>query len=220
MRILVVDDHEVVREGLVATLREGEGDHTVTTAPTAADALRQLALDEPDVAVVDLRLPDMSGADLCRRITTEYPSIACVMLTSYLSETTVREAQASGACAYVTKAAGLPELRRVLREIETGGLGTTPENGPQIVQRLHEIVTERSSTALLTPQQERVLELAASGLTNHEIGTRLFISESTVRFHVQKLKARFDARSRTNLIARAIRSGAIAPAPDDAVTGA
>jgi DNA-binding CsgD family transcriptional regulator len=85
----------------------------------------------------------------------------------------------------------------------------------QIVSQLHALVSRRSGESRLTPQQERVLELSAEGLTYREIGSRLFISESTVRFHMQKLKAKFNARTKTELIARAIRSGAMAPAAED-----
>jgi len=135
-----------------------------------------------------------------------------IILSTYLSEETVRGALQAGAAAYVTKAAGLPELLAAIERVRLGRSVTSPASGPQIVKQLHQLVNERMSGTTPTPQQERVLELAAEGYTNQEIGKRLYISESTVRFHVQKLKAKFEARTKTELIAKAIRTGFIAPA--------
>jgi DNA-binding NarL/FixJ family response regulator len=209
MRILIVDDHEVVREGLVAALSSDPGREVVAVASTAEEGIRRAKQTLPDVALVDFRLPDKSGVDLCRHMRENFPSMALVMLTSYLSEDTVRDAIQAGATAYVTKSAGLVELRRVLTQIETGRAGE--EGASQIVEQLHRIAHANAGGAGPTPQQQRVLELAAEGLTNEQIGARLFISESTVRFHLQKLKGKLGARSKTDLIARAIRKGLIAP---------
>jgi DNA-binding NarL/FixJ family response regulator len=215
MRILIVDDHEIVREGLAATLAGDPRLEIVGSAGTAKDALMLARRTLPDVALVDLRLPDMTGEELTRELRSRFPSTAVIVLTTYLSEETVRGALKAGAAAYVTKAAGLPELRAAIDRIaageDAGGVGA----GPQIVKQLHELVSARMDDALPTPQQERVLELAAQGLTNHEIGDRLFISESTVRFHIQKLKTKFSARTKTELIAKAIRVGVIPPAAED-----
>jgi DNA-binding NarL/FixJ family response regulator len=111
----------------------------------------------------------------------------------------------------VTKSAGLTELRRVLARIEDAPGDSQPEGASQIVEQLHRIAHANAGGAGPTPQQQRVLELAAEGLTNEQIGARLFISESTVRFHLQKLKAKLGARSKTELIARAIRKGLLSP---------
>jgi DNA-binding NarL/FixJ family response regulator len=211
MRILIVDDHEVVREGLVAALSSDANREVVAVASTAEEGVRRAKQTLPDVALVDFRLPDMSGIDLCRRMRQNFPSMALVMLTSYLSEDTVRDAIQAGATGYVTKSAGLTELRRVLARIEDAPGDSRPEGASQIVEQLHRIAHANAGGAGPTPQQQRVLELAAQGLTNEQIGARLFISESTVRFHLQKLKAKLGARSKTELIARAIRKGLISP---------
>jgi DNA-binding NarL/FixJ family response regulator len=211
MRILIVDDHEVVREGLVAALSSDANHEVVAVASTAEEGVRRAKQTLPDVALVDFRLPDMSGIDLCRRMRQNFPSMALVMLTSYLSEDTVRDAIQAGATGYVTKSAGLTELRRVLARIEDAPGDSRPVGASQIVEQLHRIAHANAGGAGPTPQQQRVLELAAEGLTNEQIGARLFISESTVRFHLQKLKAKLGARSKTELIARAIRKGLISP---------
>jgi DNA-binding NarL/FixJ family response regulator len=211
MRILIVDDHEVVREGLVAALSSDANREVVAVASTAEEGVRRAKQTLPDVALVDFRLPDMSGIELCRHMRQNFPSMALVMLTSYLSEDTVRDAIQAGVTGYVTKSAGLTELRRVLARIEDAPGATHPDGASQIVEQLHRIAHANAGGAGPTPQQQRVLELAAEGLTNEQIGARLFISESTVRFHLQKLKAKLGARSKTELIARAIRKGLISP---------
>lgn len=212
MRIMIVDDHELVREGVRSALSRVAGIEVVAEAATGREALRRVRQTLPDIALVDLRLPDMRGEELTRELTRGFPGTAVIILSTYLSEETVRGALQAGAAAYVTKAAGLPELLAAIERVRLGRRAVGAASGPQIVKQLHQLVNERMSGTTPTPQQERVLELAAEGFTNQEIGKRLFISESTVRFHVQKLKAKFEARTKTELIAKAIRTGFIAPA--------
>lgn len=217
VRVLVVDDHEVVREGLAAALSADGQFEIVGAVATAAAALTFAARTRPDIALVDLRLPDMMGDRLCRELRSRFPATSVVVLSSYVSEDTVRRAMEAGASAYITKGAGLPELRKALGAVAAAD--TEPVQR-QIVGQLHDLVSQRAGESRLTPQQERVLELSAEGLTYREIGARLFISESTVRFHMQKLKSKFRARTKTELIARAIRCGAMAPAAEDVGTTA
>jgi DNA-binding NarL/FixJ family response regulator len=219
-RILIVDDHEIVREGLRFTLSTDSQLEIVGEAATAREALDCARRTLPDIALVDLRLPDMTGEELCAQLRERFPSTAVIVLTTYLSEETVRGSLQAGAAAYVTKAAGLPELRAAIDRVRGGERVRDATVGPQIVKQLHDVVASRMADALPTPQQEKVLELAAEGLTNHEIGSRLYISESTVRFHIQKLKGKFAARTKTELIAKAIRVGVIAPAAEDCRTHA
>jgi DNA-binding NarL/FixJ family response regulator len=216
MRVMIVDDHEIVREGLLVTLAADPDLSLVGAAANGHDALELARRARPDVALVDLRLPDMSGEQLCRELLAGIPGIAVVVLSTYLSEEAVRSALRAGAAGYVTKAAGVRKLREVLADVRIGaGMPLETHHAPQIVKQLHELVSEREGGLRATPQQERVLELAAQGLTNREVGERLFISESTVRFHIQKLKESTAARTRTELIAKAIRAGMIPPAPED-----
>jgi DNA-binding NarL/FixJ family response regulator len=213
-KVVVVDDHEIVRNGLLATLRMQPDLRVVGGAATGAKALDLVARVHPDVALVDLRLPDMSGDDLCRELIAAAPGLKVVIHTTYLSEETVRRALAAGAAGYVTKAAGVPELLRTLAEIDSPE--PSGESAPDTVKRLGGDI----STMTMTAHQARILELAADGLTNSQVGERLFISESTVRFHMLKLKRQFGARTRTELIARAIRTGAIPPGPEGDVVAA
>ena len=212
-RVLVVDDHEVVREGLMATLTL-HGYSVVGAASTAAEAVAAARSTRPDIALVDIRLPDLSGDRLCPLLKEAVPGISLIILTTYLSEEIVRRSLAAGAAEYVTKAAGLPELLAALDRVRSEGQTGKPQHAPEIVRQLYDVTARRLQAVPLTPQQESVLELAAQGLTNDEIGRRLFITESTVRFHLGKLREAFDARSKTELVAKAIRTGAISPALD------
>jgi DNA-binding NarL/FixJ family response regulator len=214
MRIMIVDDHELVREGLSVTLAADPTLAVVGSVGTGQEAKRLARQTIPEAAVLDLRLPDTSGEQLCRDLLKILPSLAVIMLSTYLSEEAVRKALNAGALAYVTKAAGVKKLREVLDEVRHGARSGV-QDVPLIVKQLDELVTKREGGVRATPQQERVLELASEGLTNREIGERLFISESTVRFHIQKLKATTEARNRTELMAKAIRLGMIAPGAED-----
>lgn len=220
LRLLVVDDHEVVREGLVAALSQDTRFAFIGAASCGEAAVDLARQKRPDVAIIDMRLPDMPGHDLCRALRRLLPSIHVIALSSYLTEEAVRNALNAGAAAYITKAAGLAELRGALDEAYARGRGGAdqPLNATQIVRRLEQLVESRGDATSPTPQQARVLELAAEGLTYGEISRRLLISESTVRFHIQKLKLKFETNSKTELVARAIRAGLIA-APDDEFAG-
>jgi DNA-binding NarL/FixJ family response regulator len=214
MRVCIVDDHEIVREGLRAALPIDPSIEIVGEASNGLDALRLLRRALPDVVVTDFRLSDMTGDELCTRIRTDFPSTAVVVLTTYLSEEVVQRVTDAGAAGFVTKAAGLEELRRVLREVGENGRAAAPGGISAIVRQQHEAAGGFDPVARLTPQQERVLELTAAGLTYAQIGKQLHVSESTVRFHIQRLKDKLGVATRAELIAHAIRSALIAPGRD------
>jgi DNA-binding NarL/FixJ family response regulator len=208
MRICVVDDHEVVREGLRAALETSGGDvRVVAEAASAFDALDLIVATRPDVVITDYRLPDLAGDELCRRILDRHPDLKVVVLTTFLNEEVVRSCYEAGAAAFVTKAAGLGELRQILSRL-ANGMRPGTESVSATVERLFRH-SERA--ALLTPRQEAVLVLASEGLTYNKIAKQLAIAESTVRFHIQSLKARFGARSKTELIGIALSRALIPP---------
>lgn len=218
MRVCVVDDHEIVREGLRTVLPNDPDVEIVAEAASAGEALQALRRHLPDVLVTDYRLPDMTGAELCARVRDDFPSTAVVVLTTYLSEDVVQRCTDAGAAGFVTKAAGLGELRRVLRLAASGDRSSEMATGgtSALVKRLHDASSKGVPGArrALTPQQERVLELAARGMTYGEISRELHVSESTVRFHIQGLKDRLGVRTKAELIATAVRSALIAPGVD------
>lgn len=212
MRILIVDDHDLVRHGMRAVLSGDPRIEVVGEASTGDAAIRAARALAPSLVLMDLRLPDMRGDDATREIRVQCPGTDVVIVSSYLSEDTVRSALEAGAIAYVTKSAGLAELRTVIDRVLRGE--HYAPGGQRIVEHLHALAPVGGDRVAITPQQERVLELAAQGCTYREVGARLFIAESTVRFHIQKLKAKFGARTKTELIATAIRTGALAPATE------
>jgi DNA-binding NarL/FixJ family response regulator len=167
MRILIVDDHEVVREGLVGALSSEADREIVGVASTAEEGIRRAKQTLPDVALIDLRLPDMGGVDLCRRMRANFPSMAIVILTSYLSEDVVRDAIAAGATGYVTKSAGLTELRRVLGELDAAPTGSRPEGASQIVEQLHRVGPDAATAARARTRRRGPDQRADRGATVH-----------------------------------------------------
>ena len=216
MKVCIVDDHEIVREGLRRVLTDDRAlDIDVVGEASSGDsALEMLTRVTPDVVLVDYRLPDTTGDVLCAQILKAAPDCAVIVLTTYLSDDVVQRCLDAGAHGYVTKASGLDELRRVLQDLQLTGGGARERSQSALVKRLHDTEGKTGTPRVLTPQQERVLELVAAGCTYAEIGKRLHISESTVRFHIQRLKERLGARTTTELIATAIRSALIRPDVD------
>jgi DNA-binding NarL/FixJ family response regulator len=208
-RVLIVDDHEVVREGLQVALSSMSEVDVVGTAGNGAEALQVAKRTAPEIAVVDLRLPDMPGDELCVQLRRVFPSVQVVIFTTYLSEDIARRAFKAGAARFVAKSSGLSELRDAIGSIIRGE-PVASGGGEAVVNALRARVSEQAPL-VLTPRQTRVLELAADGLTYQEIAARLYISESTVRFHMQTLKAKLGARTKTELITKAIRSALIDP---------
>jgi DNA-binding NarL/FixJ family response regulator len=210
VRLLLVDDHEVVREGLRGILNRDARYEVVGAASSGAEAVRAAGALRPDVVLLDLRLPDRPGEEVCRAIGDASPRSAIVVLTTDTREEAVRASAESGAHAYVTKSAGLQELRTVLEQIaaqRTSGVGNE-----QILAHLRHVIAgnrDGGEAGNVTRQQQRVLELATRGLTNKEIGARLYITESTVRFHIQNLKSRLGAQSKTELVVRALERGLV-----------
>jgi len=215
-RLIVVDDHEVVCEGLVAVLSQEPGFELAGTAATGRDAIDPARRVRPDVAIIDLRLPDITGNDLCKELTLMLPDITIVVLSSYLSEESVRDAISAGASSYVTKAAGIAELRTALARTAPGADSfSAPFSVSQIVKRLERFVEERSDGDTPTPQQAQVLQFASEGLTYREIAKRMVLSEATVRYHIQNLKLKYGATSKTDLIVQAIHRGLVTPPSPD-----
>lgn len=215
-RVLLVDDHEIVREGLAATLGGDSRIDIVGLAADSAEALTMVKRKLPQIVVVDFRLENERGDELCRRILKIAPKMSVIMLSSYLTVETVKASLAAGAVAYVTKAAGLGELRSTIDRIidqEEASIQVPA----QIVTFYERLLQERMGGETPTTQQLRVLDLAAEGKTYKEIAAALFISESTVRFHIQKLKVKLGAKNKTELITIAIRKGFVAPAVNEAM---
>ncbi|MEY9214586.1 response regulator transcription factor [Thermobifida halotolerans] len=197
IRVFLVDDHEVVRRG-VASLLEDEGDlRVVGEAGTAERALHRIPVVRPDVAVLDVRLPDGSGVEVCREIRSGHPEIACLMLTSFADDEALFEAVMAGAAGYVLKQIHGSDLVGAVRTVAAGGSLLDPRSTGRMLERLRENSGRPDPLAVLTPQERQILDLIGEGLTNRQIGERLFLAEKTVKNYVSSLLGKLDLKRRT-----------------------
>lgn len=195
--VFLLDDHEVVRRG-IATLLEAEDDlRVVGEAGTVAEALRRIPATRPDVAVLDGRLPDGSGIDVCRDIRSAHPRIRCLILTSYDDDDALFAAVMAGAAGYLLKEVRGNSLVDAVRRIAAGESLLDPSLVGKLLARIREPSPADSRLSSLSPRDREILELITDGLTNRQIGERLFIAEKTVKNHVTTLLSRLGLQSRT-----------------------
>ena len=203
-RIVLVDDHEIVRRGLKELL-EDEGFEVIGEAGTAAEALVRVRALRPDVAILDARLPDGSGIDVCRDVRSADPSIACLILTSYDDDDALFAAIMAGAAGYVLKQVHGTDLVDAIRRVAAGQSLLDPAVTARVLERLREGPRRDPRLSTLTDQERRVLDLVAEGLTNRQIGTRLGLAEKTVKNYVSSLLAKLGLASRTQAAIYATR---------------
>lgn len=205
IRVFLVDDHEVVRRG-VAALLDAEADVTVVgEAATAAQALARIPAARPDVAVLDIRLPDGDGVEVCRELRSHMPRLACLMLTSYSDEEALFNAVMAGAAGYVLKQIHGSDLTNAVRTVATGQSLLDPQSTAKILRHLRDQRTEDDPLAALSAQERQILLLIGEGLTNRQIGERLFLAEKTVKNYVSHLFTKLNMRRRTQAAALAAR---------------
>jgi DNA-binding NarL/FixJ family response regulator len=208
IRLLIVDDHEVVRLGL-RTLLETEPDlRVVAEAGTAEEALVQTANHHPDVVILDIQLPGRSGLDACRDIRQKFPQSQVVMLTSSANENFALEALRAGAAGYVLKQVGGDELVRAVRAAHNGETALDPKTAARLVARLNELQKKTEADAFrdLSQREMEVLNLVARGWSNKEIAQALNLSEITARNYVTTIMEKLHLRNRVELAAYAIRN--------------
>ncbi|WP_066376434.1 response regulator transcription factor [Herbidospora mongoliensis] len=208
IRVFLVDDHEVVRRG-VASLLEAEDDiEVIGEAGTAASAVARIPAARPDVAVLDVRLPDGSGVEVCREVRSRTPGLACLMLTSYADDDALFEAVLAGAAGYVLKQIHGSDLVGAVRTVAAGQSLLDPQTTAAMLSRLRDQAVRRDPLAALTPQEQHVLELIGEGLTNRVIGERMFLAEKTVKNYVSSVLGKLDMQRRTQVAALAARLSA------------
>jgi two-component system response regulator DevR len=205
LRVLLVDDHEVVRAGL-KTLIESQEDMTVVgEAGTAEDGVRRVGYDEPDVAVLDVRLPDMSGVEACREIRSRFPDVSVLMLTSVADEEALMAAILAGASGYVLKRVKSDELIDDIRRVGRGESLLDPEMTERLFTRLREGETEDPLLSRLTKQEKTIVAHIADGLTNRQIAEEMFLAEKTVKNYVSNLLAKMGMSRRSEAAAHMAR---------------
>ena len=203
LRLLVVDDHEVVRQGLVALLDRREGFQVVAEAGTVAEAVEQARKFEPDIVVMDVRLPDGSGIEACREIRAERPGTRVVMLTSYPDEEAVLSAIIAGAAGYLLKQIRARDLVAALETVGRGESLLDPAVTEKVLERVRKLAAGGASDemALLTSQEQKILLLVAEGKTNKEIAAEIFLSDKTVKNYVSSILSKLNLERRAQAAA-------------------
>ncbi len=203
--VFLLDDHEIVRRG-VKDMLEAEGDiKVIGEAGTASSALARIPALRPQVAVLDVRLPDGDGVSVCREIRSRMPEVACLMLTSFGDEDALLDAIMAGAAGYVLKQIRGSDLVGAVRTVATGQSMLDPRAASQLMARLRGQTAKHDPLAGLTPQERRILELIGEGLTNRQIGERMFLAEKTVKNYISGLFAKLGMERRTQAAALAVR---------------
>jgi DNA-binding NarL/FixJ family response regulator len=204
IRVFLLDDHEVVRRGL-RELLELDGDvEVVGEAGTAEEAYGRIPATRPDVAVLDVQLPDGSGVEVCREIRSRHPEIACLMLTSFADDEALFSAIMAGAAAYVLKQVRGDDLVTAIRRVAAGDSLLDPSVTARVLERLRTKPVDDELGAL-SAQERRILDHIAEGLTNRQIGEQMYLAEKTVKNYVSSILAKLGMSRRTEAAAYAAR---------------
>jgi DNA-binding NarL/FixJ family response regulator len=205
VRVFLLDDHQIVREG-VRRLLEADGDlEVVGEAATAAEALARIEASRPDVAVLDVRLPDGDGISVCREIRSRHPEVACLMLTSFADDEALAQAVMAGAGGYVLKQIQGNELVSSVRAVASGHSLIDAATTRRVLDQLQRSHQESQGLERLTPREGEILELIAAGKTNRQIGEELYLAEKTVKNYVSNLLAKLGMGRRSEAAAYAAR---------------
>jgi two-component system, NarL family, response regulator DevR len=205
LRVFLLDDHEVVRSGLRQLLETGGDIEIVGEAGTVAEALARIPPTKPNVAVLDVRLPDGSGIEVCRDIRSRWPEIGCLMLTSYADDEALFAAIMAGAAGYLLKRVGSTDLVDAVRRTGAGESLLDPSLTQRVLERLRAGPDEDYRLASLTPQERRILELITQGRTNRQIAEAMILAEKTVKNYISNLLAKLGVERRTQAATFAAR---------------
>jgi two-component system, NarL family, response regulator DevR len=197
VRVFLLDDHEIVRRGLRELLESAGSIEVVGESGSAREATRRIPALRPDVAILDGRLPDGTGMDVCRDVRSLDPQIACLILTSYDDDEALVAAILAGASGYVLKQIRGNELIAAVHRVAQGQSLIDPKLTQRVVHRIREQPAQDPALASLTEQERRILLLIAEGLTNRQIAERMFLAEKTVKNYVSSLLAKLGMERRT-----------------------
>jgi DNA-binding NarL/FixJ family response regulator len=205
IRVFLLDDHEVVRRGVRELLESDDGVEVVGEAGTAEEALGRIPATSPNVAILDVRLPDGDGVEVCREIRSRHQEIQCLMLTSFADDEALFSALMAGAAGYVLKQVKGDDLLDSVRRVAAGQSLLDPQVTARVLERLRRGPEEDERLARLTDQERRILELLADGKTNRQIAEALFLAEKTVKNYVSNLLMKMGMQRRTEAAVYAAR---------------
>ncbi|MEU8246648.1 response regulator transcription factor [Nonomuraea sp. NPDC048916] len=205
IRVFLLDDHEVVRRGVAALLGSEDDIEVIGEAGTAESAIARIPALKPDVAVLDVRLPDGNGVDVCREARSRLPGLACLMLTSFADDDALFDAVMAGASGYVLKQIHGSDLVGAVRTVASGQSLLDPQTTAAMLQRLRDQAARQDPLAALSDQERHILDLIGEGMTNRQIGERLFLAEKTVKNYVSNLLAKLNMQRRTQAAALSAR---------------
>ncbi|HKS90298.1 MAG TPA: response regulator transcription factor [Tepidiformaceae bacterium] len=214
IHVLLADDHELVRSGIKAALRGYPEFSVVGEAADGHDAVRQAAKLKPELAVLDVRMPGLDGIEACREIRSAHPSINVLMLTSYADEKAVMAALLAGAGGFMLKEVRMDGLVEAMRIVGHGGSTLDPQTCATVIGQIRQssiLTPEERQAQQLNERELAVLDLIAEGLTNHEIGERLYLSEKTIKHHVSDILAKLGLTRRVHAATFATRLRAQRP---------
>lgn len=214
-RVLVADDQTLVREGLVMLLGLLPGIEVVGAAADGEEALAMVAEHRPDIVLMDLRMPRLDGVEATRRVRSAHPDTQVIVLTTYADDRSIMAAIEAGARGYLTKDSGAEEIRTAIETVRRGNALLEPAVQARLLESLargrHAFNPTSELPDGLTPREAEVLALIAGGLSNQEIATRLFVSEATVKTHINNLFSKIGARDRAQAVTYAYRNGLAQP---------
>ncbi len=205
IRVFILDDHEIFRRGIQHLFAAEPDIDVVGEAATASSALARMPALCPDIAILDVRLPDGDGVTVCREIRSALPKTACLMLTAYRDDQALLGAIMAGAAGYVSKQASGEEIIRAVRLVASGQSTLDPQASRQLMARLRERIGAVDPVEALSAQEHRVLDLIGDGLTNREIAEHMFLAEKTVKNYVSALLAKLGMHHRSQAAALAAR---------------
>ena len=205
IRVFLLDDHEVVRRGIADLLGLESDMEVVGEAGSATDALHRIPAARPDVAVLDVRLPDGTGIEVCRDARSMLPDMQCLMLTSYADDEALFDAIMAGASGYVLKDIKGNDLVEAVRSVAAGRSLLDPRATQRVLERLRSGAQSDSKVDQLNEQERRILVLIGEGMTNRQIGETMHLAEKTVKNYVSSLLAKLGMERRTQVAAYAAR---------------
>ena len=209
IRVFLLDDHEVVRQGIRSLLESDEDIDVVGEASTAAEALDRIPLANPDVAILDVRLDDGNGIEVCRDVRSKMPDLVCLMLTSFADDEALYAAVMAGAAGYVLKSIRGRDLIDDVKKVAVGASLMDPRAVARVVERISNPPKGDSQLESLSPQERRILDLIAEGQTNRQIAEAMFLAEHTVKNYTTGLLRKLGMNNRTEaaVYATKMRSG-------------